>query len=79
MTCQRCESDRITFISAKCSDMCYVNINQEENDGNVPYDMGIGGGDFIKFDYCLECGQIQGEFPLDVTDIERDDDLEEYL
>jgi hypothetical protein len=27
--------------------------------------MGIGHGDYIEFRYCLNCGQIQGEFPIE--------------
>jgi hypothetical protein len=33
--------------------------------------MGIGGGDYVEFDYCLNCGQIQGQFPLNKTKVER--------
>jgi hypothetical protein len=40
------------------------------SDGYVPSDIGIGGDDYIDFIYCLECGQIQDEFPLTITSIE---------
>jgi hypothetical protein len=33
--------------------------------------MGIGGGDDVHFDYCLGCRQIQGDFPLPLSDCER--------
>jgi len=39
----------------------------------VPGDFGIGGGDYIRFDYCLECGKIQGDFPLEITELEMGD------
>jgi hypothetical protein len=26
--------------------------------------MGIGGGDDVDIDLCLQCGQVQGEFPI---------------
>jgi hypothetical protein len=32
--------------------------------------MGIGGGDYVAFSYCLDCGQIQGDFPLPETGME---------
>lgn len=71
MVCQNCKSGRIAFISAKCSDMCSVTIGQEHTDGYVPNRLGIGGGDFLKFKYCLECGQLQGKFPLALYDLEK--------
>jgi hypothetical protein len=30
-----------------------------EYDGYVPTGIGIGGNDYLEFDYCLNCGQIQ--------------------
>lgn len=41
-----------------------------EHLGSVPHDMNIGGGDYIEFEFCLECGQIQGEFPTPLTEME---------
>lgn len=32
--------------------------------------MGIGGGDYFEIDLCLDCGRVQGEFPLPETDLE---------
>ena len=66
MECQSCKSDNILKVSGKVSDMFFGSlVNAEiEKDGYVPNDIGIGGGDYIEFDYCLKCGQIQGEFPL---------------
>jgi hypothetical protein len=33
-------------------------------DGYVPTDLNVGGGDYMEVRFCLECGQIQGEFPI---------------
>ena len=33
--------------------------------------LGIGGGDYIEFSYCGDCGQIQGDFPLAPTKMEE--------
>jgi hypothetical protein len=38
----------------------------------LPSDLGIGGGDDSEFDYCLDCGQIQGTFPMPPTCLEAD-------
>jgi hypothetical protein len=32
-----------------------------------PYHLGIGGGDYIKFSFCANCGQIQGTWPLNLN------------
>lgn len=39
--------------------------------------MGIGGGDYVEFDYCLDCGQIQGTFPVPKHEIEEKSMVEE--
>jgi hypothetical protein len=76
--CQRCNSDRMVDVDAKTSDMCtvhsYSNWDGTDEPGEVPSDLGIGGGDYISFSYCLECGQIQGDFPLPKTEIEGGED-----
>ena len=62
MAC-KCGSDRIASVTAKCSDCCCVEFGSASHDGYVPGDIGIGGGDYVEFSYCLECGQIQGTWP----------------
>ena len=67
MECQSCGSERILSISGKVSDkfvLWLYNNNEKEYDGYVPDDLEIGGNDYIEFNYCLECGQIQGDFPV---------------
>jgi hypothetical protein len=81
MSCLNCESKRVASVSAKCEDLCRVTLDEAEVDGYVPEDMGIGDGDYIAFDYCLDCGQIQGDFPLGMTELELtggdDEELED--
>lgn len=72
MACQRCKSKRIHNVSAKCSDMCNGDINGRGHEGYVPEDLGIGGGDYLKFSYCLDCGQLQNKFPFPISSIEKD-------
>lgn len=73
MKCQKCQSERVANVCAKCSDCCSWSIGDKEHDGYVPKDIGIGDmyGDYVAFDYCLDCGQIQGTFPLPLTSIEK--------
>jgi len=70
MRCQKCKSDRIVNLYGKVSDLCVCSIGEKEHEGYVPDDLGVGGGDDIQFEYCADCGQIQGEFPLQPTDLE---------
>lgn len=63
MTCT-CGSDRIGHISAKCSDLSNFSYKEKEHDGYVPNNIEVGGGDYIEFSFCLDCGRIQGAFPI---------------
>lgn len=78
--CKRCNSGRVLDASAKTSDGFGMWIAGNEYTGYVPRDIGIGGGDYVKISYCLDCGQIQGNFPLEKLEIEEekvDEDEEE--
>jgi len=74
MKCQRCESERIISVSAKCSDCCYCEIYGHESDGYVPRDVIFGEegfGDYVQFQLCLGCGQMQGKFPNQTMALEK--------
>lgn len=74
--CQRCKSPRVLFTSAKCSDCCSVRMPNGKNvDGYVPGDVGIGGGDYVRFSWCLACGQIQGKWPLAKSESEAESEV----
>jgi hypothetical protein len=65
MKCQRCSAESVLKVSAKCSDlfwMCWP--KGKEQNGYVPRFLNIGGGDYVEFSYCAECGQIQGRWPI---------------
>ena len=69
MKCDKCGSNRIMEISGKTSDLCSAESPEGwATNGYVPANIGIskpdGGGDYITFEYCLDCGKIQGEFPI---------------
>ncbi len=79
MKCSNCKSDRIAGVNAKCSDLCYARIGTYEHQGYVPSDMGIGGGDYVEFKWCLDCGRIVGQWPVfpDTDEWEPDDDADD--
>lgn len=68
--CNTCRSKRLGTVGGKTSDCCCYRFNGKESDGYVPGGVGIGGGDYIEFKYCLECGQIQGDFPVSDPDLD---------
>ena len=66
--CTKCKSDRILAVSAKCSDLCVCSWQskdgkEQEHIGYVPDIIGDRYGDYVELDLCLECGQVQDEFP----------------
>jgi len=66
MTCT-C-STRIIEFHGKTDDRSETHIlapaRGKSHYGNVLYGIGIGGGDYVHFKYCADCGRIQGKFPL---------------
>lgn len=61
--CFRCESKEIVSISAKCSDLCFIQYpDGSEKDGYIDDSLGIGCGDYVDFSFCLHCGTIQERF-----------------
>ncbi|CAB4196769.1 hypothetical protein UFOVP1290_289 [uncultured Caudovirales phage] len=81
MNCDKCNSKRVVSAGAKCSDMFYAEFTNEvlhtDYNGYVPHDLGIGGGDYIDIKYCMDCGKLQGKFPLPTADIEKDSSEDE--
>lgn len=58
-----CSIPLIIKVSAKCDDRCFVDFGTHESSDYVPRDIGIGGGDYVKFSYCVSCGKIQDTWP----------------
>lgn len=77
--CQHCNSGRVAVISAKVSDMCQsMMVNSPEYEPEdferVPDDMNIHveiDSDMLEFQLCLDCGTVQGQWPLPETKLER--------
>jgi len=66
--CQRCKSKRIASVYAKSSGLSSFEIDGHEHNGYLPDGIGLGDdGDAVSFNYCMNCGQMQGEFPLPLT------------
>lgn len=75
--CQRCDSERIMTYSGKTGDRNIITIGDRDHNGYVPSDLNIGDDDYVDFDVCLDCGQMQGTYPLPLSGLERADDEED--
>jgi len=64
MKCKRCGSERVLEVSGKCDDRCCVTFKGVERVDYPPRVKGVCGNDYIGVDVCLECGQVQGSFPV---------------
>jgi len=69
--CPTCYGTRLADISAKCSDMFSMTCESEGIDDYLGYalcEMNIGGDDYVEFEYCLDCGQMAGNWPVIIPD-----------
>lgn len=74
MSCKNCGSERLAHISGKTADCFNISLGSDSENGYVPHDAGIGAGDYVSFEYCLGCGQIQDEFPKYPMIFQKDDE-----
>lgn len=68
-----CGSNRTMSVSGKTSDTCSVRVGHLDisHEGYVPGGMGIGRGDYLEFNVCLDCGVLQGFKPLSDDAVRR--------
>ena len=78
MVCQKCLSDRLLSIGACCNDRFTAEFkDQDYGPDYIPRDFGFAiNQDNIRLTFCLECGQIQGNFPEDDPEFYNDCDHE---
>jgi hypothetical protein len=78
MNCQTCESKRLLEFSSEVTEGCHIFIDKHEYMGDLPTDIGLADrDDMLAFIFCLDCGQIQDDFPLEPTIIEGEEEAEE--
>lgn len=57
-------------MTAEATRLKYVRVGDQETE-TIPQGMGITGDEnFIHMSWCLQCGQIQGKWPLARTSLE---------
>lgn len=65
MECTNCYSTMFLSVLAKCYDMCTVGYEDKGLTGYVPSGIGLGDNpNFVEFSYCMQCGKIHGDFPI---------------
>lgn len=81
MKCDKCSSDKILSAFGKCNDCANVEIKSigYSEEGYLPQGLGIGGGDYIEFRMCLDCGKVQGSFPIDISSLKEEELSEDEL
>lgn len=79
--CQKCSSERIAQVNGKVSDMYWHTHKDKEYSGyvspNVPWCSrfkDFATTDYIGFFVCLDCGQMQGEWPVQDKDLGDDEE-----
>src|SRR5688500_14800508 len=66
ITCQ-CGSSRWMEVSGECERELFtcINFNGKKHEGCViPEDCNIGVDEFVSFTMCLNCGHVQGDWPV---------------
>lgn len=63
--CQRCGSSRLCEVFAHSKDSSVVKFAGQEHDGYFPEIKNVCGNDDCDITVCLECGQLQGEWPVE--------------
>lgn len=71
-----CKSNRIMRVTAKCSDLCDVSLDDRQHDGYVPNGLNIGRDKFIMLKVCASCGHLFGKWPLPANILEESSDEE---
>lgn len=69
-----CINPNIVKFNGKCGDLFTIEVDKGKFDTRygVPSNIGDSHGDYIRFSFCANCGQMVGNFP-----IELDEDIEE--
>jgi len=75
LKCDSCESERVATVEGDITNGFRLTIKEENFTEYVPRDIGFGiDGNYMKFKYCLNCGKIQGIFPVSDPDSENQDE-----
>ena len=63
-TCIICSSSRVARVTGKVCDSFGMTMGGREIQGPVPSGLGLGEGDYLDFELCLDCTKIQKTSPV---------------
>jgi hypothetical protein len=66
--CQQCGSDRLFKLEANAKDGHSYEYKGTSGYGYAPHVNNVCNCDCTQFVFCLECGQIQGHWPVVLSD-----------
>lgn len=71
-TCDKCDSIKLLEVYVQGRDTHHLDYKEMEIDGYMPEGLNLYGnyGDAIQFKLCMDCGKVQGKFPVSEEDIE---------
>ena len=63
-----CKCARTITVQGKTDDRCHVDYSHAaavSYTGYVPEGLYIGDGDYLRVEFCADCGKVQGNFPIE--------------
>jgi len=76
MKCQKCDSERILEVQTGVEECSYT-YDGEEYECVAPIIDNVSDGLYVDIALCLDCGQVQGEFPAEDPDFDEEEDEED--
>ena len=77
MQCQKCESYNVASINCDFTNYGSIYIPKFVVEfSKVPCGMNTGNDDYLDLKFCLDCGQVQGEFPVNMETVAEENELE---
>lgn len=76
LVCQRCNSSRMVKVMAKAAGTMEGLGTMRFEKLDIP---DLTDGEYLRFTYCLTCGQVQGSFPTPPLPIELQSDIHNGL
>jgi len=74
-TCTKCKSKKLIAFRGQCDDHFVAEFEGMKNDeynGYVPQGLNISKiTDMIEIEFCANCGQMKGEFPIPQENIDK--------
>ena len=73
--CQTCKSKNVAYAYFSLGSHFSLSMLGDVYQGELPMNINLGEGRNIKFKICMDCGQVQGEWPIkkSISDMRKED------